>query len=326
VLEGVANVKQGEQEAVRPAIALDHQEFVFGTVAEGTKVAHSFTISNKGSAPLDILRVVPSCGCTASSVTPNKIEPGATGTLNVEFNTEGFSGEKVKTVRVFSNDPDKPIEVVSLKGEVRSQVTLTPAQVLFEKIVKGDATQTMDVEVAADPKSQVKVGSAKSFSPLVVVSEVASDGVQDSGQAKKVFKVSISKDAPVGDIRERVVVEILGAQNKSVNIPVFAKVVGSVMTTPQRVSFGIISGTENISRSVRVDISGGKPVSIKKVTSSVPAVKFKIEEVVAGKAYLLHLWVNPKDVSANLRGQLVLETSSEEQPQVSVGVFGILPE
>jgi hypothetical protein len=326
VLEGATeSSSQSDVTSAKPKIAFATKDFDFGVVAEGVKVAHQFSIKNAGDAPLEILRVVPSCGCTASSVEPSKIEAGAEGVLKVEFNTEGFSGEKSKTVRVFSNDPSSPIEVVSLKGTIKPQVMVSPAQVVFDSVVKGKPSEPVVVEVSVDPKANITVGSAKSFSSSLVVAEKTGEVGEASSAGKKLFQISVTGDAPVGDVRERVVVDLVGAQNKSVNIPVFAKVMGLVSATPQRVSFGIIAGETEIVRTVKVEISGDEPVSITKASSSNSAISVELNELAKGKSYSLNLKLNPKAVEEDLRSQILVETTSKEQPQLSIGVFGILP-
>src|ERR1700744_4352647 len=51
----------------------------FGKIPEGQKLDVSFRFRNTGDKPLVVLRVQPSCGCTAPSTLPDPIMPGAEG-------------------------------------------------------------------------------------------------------------------------------------------------------------------------------------------------------------------------------------------------------
>jgi hypothetical protein len=46
------------------------------------------------------------------------LEPGETGEITAKVNTKGKSGKFHKTVRVLSNDPERPEVVLSLKAMV----------------------------------------------------------------------------------------------------------------------------------------------------------------------------------------------------------------
>ena len=86
---------RSEMQAAKARV--DSPVFDFGTVSQGTKVTNEFVISNQGNAELHIQRVVPACGCTASSVDQERIPAGGQGKIKVEFDTSGFAGEKIKT-------------------------------------------------------------------------------------------------------------------------------------------------------------------------------------------------------------------------------------
>jgi hypothetical protein len=51
-------------------------------------------------------------------VSSGRLEPGDSGEITAKVNTEGKSGKLHKTVRVLSNDPERPEVVLSLKATV----------------------------------------------------------------------------------------------------------------------------------------------------------------------------------------------------------------
>ena len=86
-----------------PLIEFDSDNYDFGTVPEGPKVAHIYNVKNTGQAPLVIQDVKPTCGCTTPDWTKTPIPVGGTGFIKAEFNTSGRPGMNNKTISVIAN-------------------------------------------------------------------------------------------------------------------------------------------------------------------------------------------------------------------------------
>lgn len=78
-------------------------EYDFGKIKEGEKVRTTFKFTNTGKEPLIITNAQGSCGCTVPSWPKEPITPGKGGQIEVEFNSEGKSGEQTKTVDLTAN-------------------------------------------------------------------------------------------------------------------------------------------------------------------------------------------------------------------------------
>ncbi|GIV22714.1 MAG: DUF1573 domain-containing protein [Bacteroidia bacterium] len=98
-------------------IRFDKMEHDFGRIREGEKVSYRFKVTNPGTVPLRIIDVKPSCGCTAPAWTKEPIPPGGEGFVEVVFDSQGRSGEQMKTVTVFANT-DPPSHLLRFRGEV----------------------------------------------------------------------------------------------------------------------------------------------------------------------------------------------------------------
>ena len=98
-------------------ISFTETEYDFGTVAEGEKVKHIYKFKNTGSEPLLLSNAVGSCGCTVPQWPREPIAPGATGEIEVEFNSQGKPGDRNQKVTVTANT--NPAQtVIALKGKV----------------------------------------------------------------------------------------------------------------------------------------------------------------------------------------------------------------
>lgn len=103
----------------------------YGKVQEeaGT-IAYDFYFTNKGSDPLRIEKVVPSCGCTATEYTQLAIPTDSMGKIKVSYNTTNRPGEINKTVSVYFHGYPQP-EVLSLKGSVVGTQRLIERELVY---------------------------------------------------------------------------------------------------------------------------------------------------------------------------------------------------
>lgn len=102
---GANAVSAEEQVPTGPTttVQYEHTDFDFGSVKEGEKVKHTYKFKNTGSEPLIISSAKGSCGCTVPKWPAEPIAPGATGQIDVEFDSKGKPGKQTKRVTVTAN-------------------------------------------------------------------------------------------------------------------------------------------------------------------------------------------------------------------------------
>ena len=98
----------------------------FGTATEGEKLQHVFEVKNAGAGQLVIDRVTTSCGCTAAVVKSKEIAPGATGQIEVTFDTSARRGANRKSITIISNDPANPRTQLEVAVNVESLLAFEP--------------------------------------------------------------------------------------------------------------------------------------------------------------------------------------------------------
>jgi hypothetical protein len=98
----------------------------FGTATEGEKLQHVFEVKNTGAGPLVIDRVTTSCGCTAAVVKSKEIAPGASGEIEVTFDTSARRGANRKSITIISNDPTSPRTQLEVAVNVESLLAFEP--------------------------------------------------------------------------------------------------------------------------------------------------------------------------------------------------------
>lgn len=91
-------------------MVFDSYEHDFGTMEEGDAVTHIFSFTNTGSEPLILDKCKGSCGCTVPKCPKEPIAPGASGEIEVKFNSKGKKNNQTKTVTINANtDPGQTI-------------------------------------------------------------------------------------------------------------------------------------------------------------------------------------------------------------------------
>ena len=92
------------------SMVFDTYEHDFGTMDEGDAVTHVFSFTNTGSEPLILDKCKGSCGCTVPQCPKEPIPPGASGEIEVKFNSKGKKNAQTKTVTINANtDPGQTI-------------------------------------------------------------------------------------------------------------------------------------------------------------------------------------------------------------------------
>lgn len=94
----------------------------YGEIAKGSDGVRVFEFTNTGDAPLIVSDVKSSCGCTVPKKPEGPVAAGASGKIEVKYDTNRV-GPIRKTVTVYSN-ADEPIKALKIKGEVMKDASV----------------------------------------------------------------------------------------------------------------------------------------------------------------------------------------------------------
>jgi hypothetical protein len=105
---------------IKPPIEAESEGLVwdFGKVKEGEHLRHEFEFQNNSGKRLQIEDVHSSCGCTASEAKDKTLEPGEKTTIEVTFNSKGYSGAVRQFVFVNTDSPEKQVVKFTIKAQV----------------------------------------------------------------------------------------------------------------------------------------------------------------------------------------------------------------
>jgi hypothetical protein len=86
-----------------PIITFEETVFDFGDLKQGDEVKHIFKFKNTGKTNLIIETATAPCGCTVPSWPKEPIAAGASGEIEVKFNSTGKEGVQNKVVTITAN-------------------------------------------------------------------------------------------------------------------------------------------------------------------------------------------------------------------------------
>jgi len=94
----------------------DKETHDFGTISFNKPASYEFSFVNTGDAPIILLEVAPSCGCSVADFSKSPVKPGDNGKIKVTYNAS-VKGPFTKSFIVKSNTKT-PIKTLTIKGNV----------------------------------------------------------------------------------------------------------------------------------------------------------------------------------------------------------------
>ena len=151
-----------------PRIEVSETTFDFGFMYQNESVSHIFRIRNTGTATLKLEQVKSTCGCTAALPAQREIAPSGETELKVTFQSGSMRDRIVKHVHIDSNDPNQPRVTLTITGQIKVEIEVTPKGVYIGKLSLGEVVErTVDI-VPVDVKS-FKILSVTADNPAVKV-------------------------------------------------------------------------------------------------------------------------------------------------------------
>lgn len=94
-----------KQLAQAPKLVIEPMELDLGVMKVGEIATGKFLIRNDGKTQMKIIKIMPECGCTSTKAPAERINPGESTVLEVEFDSKDQDGHVVKVIDFYCNDP-----------------------------------------------------------------------------------------------------------------------------------------------------------------------------------------------------------------------------
>jgi hypothetical protein len=280
-----------------PLLRLSERKVDFGRVDQHQQVHKEITIRNEGDAPLSILKLDSSCGCTAGMPTDSTISPGKEVKLKISFSTGNRKGAQKKSITLHTNDPAEPKAVIQVLADVHPFVRLSEERLQLPKVNKGEITKQR-VHLSSDKGLGLKLLEVTGGSAFLKTSF----GPEASEEEEDAFWI---------DIETR---EIL--------------VIGSIVSyfefeTESRVRVPTAPAAEQALSQLRIVCDGSRPYRLVDVESPVPFLSGQIIEE-KENTYILKITRSEGAPTGRFQQRLKVKTTDPDQPVLDIDVQGLV--
>jgi hypothetical protein len=256
----------GQEWARKMFESTDHD---FGTVARGAKAEFDFALSNIYLEDAHISGVRSSCGCTSLSIVNPNLKTYEKGAIHATFNTGAFLGARGATVTVTFDKPF-PAEVqLHTKGFIRSDVVVEPGSVQIGDVDQGAAAERR-VAVNFNGRNDWKITGVKSANPYLTAEVV--ETVRNWGQVSYALVVRLRPDAPVGYIKDHVMLATNDAQGTQIPVEVEGRILSSITVSPTSLFLGVVQPGQKVTK--QLVVKGAKPFRILSITCDDKSFEF----------------------------------------------------
>jgi len=210
----------------------------FGTVAQGAKTQYSFKFKNLYEEDIHISGVRSSCGCTTPECPKPTLKTFEQGEIVCTFNTDKFTGSKHATITVSIDRPYVGEVQLNVGGTIRTDVSFSPNFVDLGSVDRGAATEKKVQVNYRGGRSDWKIMDVLSTNNAFEV-EVNPLG-RTGGQVSYNLVVRLKNDAPIGFIKEQLL--LVTNEGRTVQIPldVEGRVVPEVTVSPAALFLGVV--------------------------------------------------------------------------------------
>ncbi|HZZ71328.1 MAG TPA: DUF1573 domain-containing protein [Pirellulales bacterium] len=239
----------------------------FGTVAHGAKAEYHFQFTNLYEEELHVSGVGSSCGCT----TPECPKPTLTrlekGEIIAVFNTGTFTGSRHATLTIKFDKPF-PAEVqLNITGTIRTDLSMNPNFIDLGQVDRGQTIEKRMQINYAGGRSDWKIMDVLSLNQNLEVE--VSPASRGGGQATYSLLVRLKKDAPVGFIKDQLL--LVTNEGKGIQIPVDVegRVVPELTVSPTSLFFGVAQPGQTLTK--QIVVKAKKPFTVTDVQCDDPS-------------------------------------------------------
>jgi len=228
-----------------PKITCSQPTFDWGTEDNANQVKHTFVVKNEGASTLTIDRVKPACGCTVANISSKTLEPGQTSEIAADLSLKGRTGLQSKTMTVYSNDPQQPTLILTLKGNATSDIMVTPTSVPLGNALLEGQVVTKEVKITCRKPTVIK-------SVVPANNLVTTELVTVKPGTDYIIKVTNSGNIPPGGISDSITVTFDDENNPTQRITVFGKVLDKLSVSPNPLKLKENISGVNVDRTIYV--------------------------------------------------------------------------
>lgn len=107
-----------EDLAKAPRLRVQFSTLDFGRLKPNTATVREIQFYNTGKQTLDIKSLQGNCTCVTASAEKTTIKPGESSSVKISLNPQDRKGSLQKSLTIYSNDPENPVQRITFSGYV----------------------------------------------------------------------------------------------------------------------------------------------------------------------------------------------------------------
>lgn len=301
-----------------PLALVDAPVYDFGKVLGGSEIKHTFSIKNIGQKPLTIVSITETCACTASILSQDKILPGETGKVSSVLQVPSGNHRIQENILVHTDDPIQNTLQFTLTGEAYLPLTTFPEH--FAIGTHNPLQKPLEKRVSLHLQEGVKIIGVKTDSEHMKAALYTDQDIP-------MINLQLLKTLPIGKFRQHIFVDYEYKGKKATHkVYIYGDIIGDLHITPNRLFFGLVKDTSAFSKTITISSRDTEAFEITSTESSTESVKVTFAKEENETSYKLNVTIAPEAKSGEVTGEVVIHTSSVDQPTLRVPFFGVIAE
>ncbi len=261
-------------------------EFNFGTMKQGSRRAHSFTLKNVGGQPVEIAFKSSTCKCTVGKLKDKMLDPGQETNVELEWYAEKGMKEFAQTATISTSVYGQEEIKLTINGNIGVSYVFSPPTIDFgdalsteTKTVQGRMYSFEELPIDVERGGWSESTLAKYFDVKILSIETVTPGsIADFADARQTmdFEVTLLKGVPPGRFNGEIVfrgTRSTEAQQGFATCAAMGRSVSSISIVGGRefneetslLSMGIAESRKGIKKSIILKVKNidGKPPEVK---------------------------------------------------------------
>ncbi|MDA1017204.1 MAG: DUF1573 domain-containing protein [Planctomycetota bacterium] len=286
-IHGVADAQDWAQKM------FDHQKLDFGVVARGSDAVQELIVTNLYKETVHIASVTTTCGCSAAKPDQNTLLSRGVAKVTVTMDTKKFTGRKDSNVVVTFDKPFYAQVRVPVTAYIRTDVVLDPGSANFGAVAQGQAS-SRQIGITYAGRNDWTIRGVKSSDKNIVAT--VTETSRGNGRVDYTLTVSLKPSAPVGLLREQLILMTDDENAPRFPVLVEARVEADITVTPAQNYVGELAPRSR--KTLNIVLRGNKAFEIEKVECKTKGAKFDVKFTDASRAvHVLPLTMTmPSDV------------------------------
>ncbi len=265
------------QEAAAPEWArklLDTSKIDFGVIATGSDSKRIIRLKNVLDQPVHIQNVTTTCGCSVATPSKRTLQPGEEAEIEVAMNTRRFKRRKDSNVLVTFDLPSFATVRIPITAYIRTDVVFEPGMVQFGPVEQGEAA-TQQIHVAYAGRPDWVIRDLKVDNPHLAAT--ARELSRNGGRVDYVLDITLKDSAPMGRLRDLVILVTDDEASPYVPLLVEANVEPEITVTPATIALATLRPGESKATRIVVRSRSKTPFEIERIESASggEAVKYR---------------------------------------------------